>query len=505
MPLFWKSLMRIRRRKTIEQCSILVYLGFLFVDVCHGAGYHRPPPYHGDMSNPGFLGGPAPTPPVYYQIDSSSKKLVQRQIPPGPTGITAAATNYLLQQLEVERQQQQNHQQRSMMLQQRQQQLSNLSPQQQTMQLIANLTPQQLAVLQTVIPTLPRSTQQVASSSNAAVAVLPPGPEGPHPPPYHHMPHGYPPQQSFASRMGPFDKLINKAKSWLPDMMSSGSAHQGGGAGGSAGSGGSGVGEPKMRDLHRLPKPPQYPLYDLPSIGQATPPPAPIMHPMASLPNSAFDLDQPQMGSSLQSSSPRSTGNNGFNQQNWISPSPTMSTSRRSRPSGPPRPPKPSKSSFLRNPLGRIHKKTRPNQEPQVNHNRRNNGPPPMRREPPPRSRSKYPPITNKPPKKGGPPRGRHPPSSSGSRRPPQQGPTSDPYDSSGPGNQMGFEHPMASNMAPAQSPSLGRPLSYEEYMARPSHSYTDDPWNFDPFANQMNQGLHTSALRYNYDPLGKP
>ena len=44
-----------------------------------------------------------------------------------------------------------------------------------------------------------------------------------------------------------------------------------------------------------------------------------------------------------------------------------------------------------------------------------------------------------------------------------------------------GYDHPMASNVAPVNSPPLGRPLGFDEYMKRPSHSFTDDPWNFDP------------------------
>lgn len=67
------------------------------------------------------------------------------------------------------------------------------------------------------------------------------------------------------------------------------------------------------------------------------------------------------------------------------------------------------------------------------------------------------------------------------------------------------MDSPMASNLeAVKTSPALGRPLGFDEYMARPSHSYVNDPWNFDPFANSMNQGLNTHALKYNYDPLGE-
>lgn len=462
--------------------------------------HHPPPMYAQQYQNPqaqpqphSLLTGPSATPPAYFYTIDGGNKLVQRQMQPGPSGITSAATNYLLQQIEIERQQQTPHQ-RSILPQQPPPQSHHQQHQNNALQMLANLTPQQLSALQSVLPTLPRSgLQQMASAATSnnmasAVAVLPPGggPDNFHP-------H---PQSSFASRMGPFDKLFNKAKSWLPDMMSSGSSQ----------SGGNGVGEPKMRDLHRLPKPPQYPLYDLPSM--ATPPPAPIMHPMASLPNSAFDLDQPPMAPPMQSSSPRSAGSerigaSSFNQHNWMSPSPTMSTSRKSphhhRPS-PQRPPKPSRPSFFKNPLGRSHKKPRPSQEPPQNYNRRNHGPGQSSsgRRPPPRDgprQSPRPSLTNKP-KKNSQQKGRY---QSSGRRPSPQGPISDPF-----GATMGFDHPMASNLSPAQSPALGRPLSYDEYMARPSHSYTDDPWNFDPFANQMNQGLHTSALRYNYDPLGK-
>ncbi|ODM92185.1 hypothetical protein Ocin01_14494 [Orchesella cincta] len=423
-------------------------------------------------SAPGNMPPQGPPPPnnYYYQIESGNK-LVQRQLSPNQqpqqAGLTAAATNFLVQQIELERAQQQ---------QQRQFQSATPNIQAQTLQLLAGLSPQQLAALQGIMP---RNNIAHAASSQQSVSVLPP-------------PSQEGGQQGFSSRMGPFDKLFSKAKSWLPDMMSAGSSQSQ-----------KGIGEPKMRDLHRLPKPPTYPLYDLPGIGQATPPPAPIMHPMASLPSSAFDFDSAP--SSISASSPRST----FNQQNWMSPSPTMSTSRRSRPS--PRPPKPSKSSFLRNPLGRSHKKSRPSSEPPVNYNRRNHGPPPGGRQPPPpppgpRNRNRNQSPNNKQQKKpsssGG---GRYPPPPR-SRRPPSSGPTTDPYSSSGggpPGPHMGYDHPMASNLSPAHSPALGRPLGYEEYMASPSHSYTDDPWNFDPFANQMNQGLHTGSLRYNYDPLG--
>ncbi|CAL8143345.1 unnamed protein product [Orchesella dallaii] len=421
----------------------------------------------------------------YYQIENGDKLVARQLTQPQPGGLTAAATNYLLQQIEVERTQQQQQRQIESAAEARTAQQSA-----QTLQLLAGLSAQQLAALQQVIPRSQQMALAHAASSQQSMSVLPP-PEG-----VSQGSHGHG-QNSFSSRMGPFDKLFNKAKSWLPDMMSAGSSQS------------KTVGEPKMRDLHRLPKPPTYPLYDLP--GLATPPPAPIMHPMASLPSSAFDFDASIPSNHAGASSPRST----FNQQNWMSPSPTASTSRRSRPS--PRPPKPSKSSFLRNPLGRSHKKSRPSAEP-PNYNRRNHGPPPPGRQPPPpphpsqsrnRNRNNQGGGGNKPPKKGGMNGGRYPPPTR-SRRPPSGGPTVDPY--SGPlpggggqggGRPMGYDHPMASNLSPAESPSLGRPLGYEEYMARPSHSYTDDPWNFDPFANQMNEGLHTHALRYNYDPLG--
>jgi hypothetical protein len=61
------------------------------------------------------------------------------------------------------------------------------------------------------------------------------------------------------------------------------------------------------------------------------------------------------------------------------------------------------------------------------------------------------------------------------------------------------------SNLDPqVSSPPLGRPLTYDEYMERPSHSFTDDPWNFDPFAANYNSGMNTYAMKYNYDPLGE-
>ena len=149
------------------------------------------------------------------------------------------------------------------------------------------------------------------------------------------------------------------------------------------------IGPPiKMMDMNRIPKPPKYPLYDMGSLSMATPPPPPVMHPMAQVPSNNY-------------------------------------------------------ATFVKSPSDRRDERPR--------------GPPP----------------------RGKPPRGRRPPKKHRGRRPPPPNHVSRPQNRKPyPGDKKhvvthGFDHPMASNLDPlVDSPSLGRPLSYDEYMERPSHSY---------------------------------
>ncbi|XP_021946288.1 GATA zinc finger domain-containing protein 14 [Folsomia candida] len=191
---------------------------------------------------------------------------------------------------------------------------------------------------------------------------------------------------------------------------------------------------PKYLNLNRVPKPPKYPLYDLDTISLATPPPAPVMHPMSSLPSDQFNDNSAR--------SEIVTTNNRFHDNN-------RPNRRRGQETAHPPPP--------RN-IQRRKQYRRPMKNQKNNHGNHGNN-----------HNHQKPPTKQTPPKK-------------------------DEY----------FSHPMATNLEPVKtSPALGRPLGFDEYMQRPSNSFVNDPWNFDPFANQMNAGLHTSGLKYNYDPLG--
>ena len=200
--------------------------------------------------------------------------------------------------------------------------------------------------------------------------------------------------------------------------------HNGGGGGGHNKRRG---GEPPVRMMYmnRLPKPPKYPLYDMPDLGMATPPPPPLMHPMASMASTMFST--------------------------YVKPGKRGGSGNRQPPRG----------KQQRRPLPPPHIKKRPQGKNRIAHT-------------PPRA---------------------------GHRRPPPSG-NHNPHP-------QGYEHTMqtmsSSNVDPQiNSPPLGRPLNYDEYMERPSHSFTDDPWNFDPFAANYNSGMNTYAMKYNYDPLGE-
>jgi len=182
----------------------------------------------------------------------------------------------------------------------------------------------------------------------------------------------------------------------------------------------------RFMEMNRLPKPPKYPLYDMPDLGMATPPPPPLMHPMSA-----------------------------------------SATNMYATYANPPHP-------------------------------QRGGRPPPRgKKQPPRRHHHPQPQLTRRPSRPGnnrqGPPNGPR-----SNRRPPHG-------KHKGPPGQTAYEHAMASNVDPqVSSPPLGRPLTYDEYMKRPSHSFTDDPWNFDPFAANYNSGMNTFAMKYNYDPLGE-
>lgn len=150
----------------------------------------------------------------------------------------------------------------------------------------------------------------------------------------------------------------------------------------------------KMMDMNRVPKPPKYPLYDMGSLSMATPPPPPVMHPMAQVPSNTY-------------------------------------------------------STFVKAPReGRPH--------------------------PPHHSRGGKP-RRGPPPKKSGKHRGRRPPPPNHISRNHRKPPPGEKHTMN-----QGFDHPMASNLDPlVDSPPLGRPLSYDEYMERPSHSFTNDPWKY--------------------------
>jgi hypothetical protein len=261
-------------------------------------------------------------------------------------------------------------------------------------------------------------------------------------PPQQQQPIGKRTQHQFSSRSGnPLTSLLSKASTWFSSKMDDTDEDSA-----------KNNLPPRMRDLHRVPKPPKYPLYDMDI--SATPPPAPLMHPMSSLPVQSEPFQQ-QHTYQQETSASNHHGNK-------LKPPPPGVNRRSNRPSA--------------------------------------GGPPPQRmRRPPPPSNKNY---------------HNHHGNGKKSRRPLHKDmlPPSHHHhhqsdlDSAGAAGTAPeyFSHPMASNLDPVKtSPALGRPLGFEEYMARPSHSYVNDPWNFDPFANQMNQGLNTHALKYNYDPLG--
>lgn len=121
----WRNLQRRWRiLRRLEQCStvpwLLLTLVILESSLVTASSYHpaivQPPPQYarspppsprsypplhpatlgGQNPVPTMLTGPSPAPNhnLYYTIDQGNK-LMQRQMPAGPSGITAAATNYL--------------------------------------------------------------------------------------------------------------------------------------------------------------------------------------------------------------------------------------------------------------------------------------------------------------------------------------------------------------------------------------------------------------------------